>query len=251
MRSDILGIASLRTFWRDERGAALLEFTAVIVTLLTILFGIIEFSLAYSQWNLATKAMQVGARLAAVSSPVWNDLDKIRGDERATAIIPGDVLNSHLGTGQAANFGYKVVCDGSVSTTDCTKVRDDTGVTPPLSTALDINALRTIVFGRGPNVCGDLGVGGLSAFGMCDIYPPIRPENVSVTYEHNNLGYATRPGGVVPTIKVELKNLFFNFLFLDGLLGLKSVQIPGLVTTIPAEDLCSSKPDLPKWDNPC
>lgn len=239
-------------FLRDEQGAALLEFTAVMFVLMAVLFGAIEFSLAYSQWNAATKAMQIGARLASVSSPVWDELDDIRGDELNTAIVPGDPLNSHsdIGTASTAAFTYRAVCDGSVSTTTC-NVTENTGITPPLGDTFDQVAMDTIVFGRGSNACGDGGTGAINSFGMCDIFRPIRRENVSITYQHSNLGYATRPGGVTPTIKVELKNLFFNFVFLDDLLGLTQVAIPGLITTIPAEDLCSTRPAIPKWDNPC
>ena len=230
-----------RQFRHDESGAAFLEFTAVIFVLLIVLFGVIEFSLAYGQWNAATKAMQVGARLASVSSPVWDQLDEIRGDEGSGN--PGDTLNNNFGS----SFAYKAVCDGSVSTTNCVVNPKPPGF-PNIGNSFHLPSMNTLVFGRGSNTCDDGAAGGL---GMCDIFAPITAQNVRITYQHSNLGYVTRPGGVVPTIKLELTGVFFQFLFLADLMGLGQIEIPGLLTTIPAEDLCSSAPNLPKWDNPC
>ena len=65
---------SHKNIWRDESGAVLIEFTAAAFTFFIILFGVVEFANVYYQWNAATKAVQLGARLAAVSDPVSNDL---------------------------------------------------------------------------------------------------------------------------------------------------------------------------------
>ncbi|WP_245521446.1 TadE/TadG family type IV pilus assembly protein, partial [Mesorhizobium sp. M3A.F.Ca.ET.175.01.1.1] len=44
---------------------------AISMTLLLMLtLGFVDFGYAFFQWNAATKAVQVGARLAAVSDPV-------------------------------------------------------------------------------------------------------------------------------------------------------------------------------------
>lgn len=79
---------------------------------------------------------------------------------------------------------------------------------------------------------------------MCDIYDRIGPENVIIRYQYTGLGYAGRPastpsrlGGAVPTITVSITGLTFNFVFLNGLLALGPVPIPGLNTTITGEDL--------------
>ena len=67
------------SFWDDEGGATYLEFTVGMMTFFVILFGIIEFSYIFYQWNAATKAVQFGARLAAVSEPVATDLKTMTG----------------------------------------------------------------------------------------------------------------------------------------------------------------------------
>ena len=76
--------------------------------------------------------------------------------------------------------------------------------------------------------------------GMCDVFTRIRPQNVVIRYQFTGLGYAGRPGGMVPTITVSLKELQFNWVALSGLLGLGPITIPGLKTTITGEDLQGS-----------
>ena len=56
------------------------------------------------------------------------------------------------------------------------------------------------------------------------------------------LGYAGRPGGPVPTIKISLQNLPFRFFFLGDLLGFRNIHIPEVATTMTAEDLYSCSP---------
>jgi len=56
------------------------------------------------------------------------------------------------------------------------------------------------------------------------------------------LGYAGRPAGPVPTIRVSLQNMPFRFFFLGALLGFRDIQIPEVPTTITGEDLYSCSP---------
>ena len=246
-----MAIVRKKSLLKDESGHAYLEFTVVAVVMMTVLFGVIEFSLAYFQWNAATKAMQVGARLAAVSSPVWDDVDLLRGNESGHEA--GTPLNNH--TLSSGNYGYSVTCSRPNPPTDgtCIENYDNTGLSGGgIDTNMDQAALDTLVFGRNSTQCDDVTAAGAQTLGMCDIYQDIGVENVRITYEHSNLGYSTRPGGMVPTIKLELVNLNFNFIFLDDLLNLGPIQMPGLVTTLAAEDMCSSAPtEDPKWDAPC
>ncbi|RJG17808.1 TadE/TadG family type IV pilus assembly protein [Massilia cavernae] len=51
---------------RRQRGVAAIEFALIITLLLTLLFGIIEFSRVTFYWNAATEATRLGARLAVV-----------------------------------------------------------------------------------------------------------------------------------------------------------------------------------------
>lgn len=57
-------------FLRDQAGAVMVEVTLVISLLLILVLGFVDFSFAFYQWNAANKAVQMGARLAAVSTPV-------------------------------------------------------------------------------------------------------------------------------------------------------------------------------------
>ena len=72
---------------------------------------------------------------------------------------------------------------------------------------------------------------------MCQIFSRIAPENVIVEYVHAGLGYAGRPGGPIPTIRLRLTGLSYEFIVLNGLLGLPSISMAGLAATATAADL--------------
>lgn len=50
----------------EERGAAAVEFAIIMILLLIIVFGIVEFGIAFSKRNVYTGAAREGARYAAV-----------------------------------------------------------------------------------------------------------------------------------------------------------------------------------------
>jgi len=54
--------------WRDDRGAAVIEFALVVPLLLLLLFGIIDMSRAFYTLNNLASAVREGARQAAVMS---------------------------------------------------------------------------------------------------------------------------------------------------------------------------------------
>lgn len=60
---------------RDERGTAAVEFALVSVVLFMVVFGIIEFGKAYSQYEVYVNAAREGARVGAVR----NDQAAIKG----------------------------------------------------------------------------------------------------------------------------------------------------------------------------
>src|SRR6516165_4850614 len=62
---------------RDERGAVLVEVTVMMTIMFVFLLGAIEFLFAFYQWNAAAKAVQIGARIAAVSDPVAIGLNRL------------------------------------------------------------------------------------------------------------------------------------------------------------------------------
>ena len=217
-----------KSYLGDERGGVMIEVTVTIMVFLVVLFGVVEFSLAFYQWNSGTKATQLGARLAAVSTPVANGLSTITTN--VSGYIPGDELPANA---------YKVVCDGSTVTCTCT----GTFCPGATMTYLDAN-MHIIVYGR----CdvGETCTNGVrtacnpnSTFnniGMCNIFDRVRPVNVVVEYQSTGMGYVGRPGGPVPTITVSLKNLQFKYVLLE-ILNFTSITIPGLRTTVAGEDM--------------
>ncbi len=200
----------IRGFGRETSGAAMVEFSIAALFFLTFTFGLVEFTIAFHQWNAAAKALQVGARLASVSNPVDSTLKAMTGMEGGAS--PGDPMPS-----------FTRVC----TSTGCS----GGGV-------YDGTAMNTLVYGRGQTTCGTLGADGYP--GMCDIFNRITPENVKVTYTQTGLGFAGRPGGPVPTITLELTGLTFNFVVLNSLLGFAPITIPAMRTTVTGEDLSTA-----------
>jgi|SRR5215510_13318555 len=198
-------------FYADEDGGVLVEATVMITLLFTFVLGSVDFLMALYQWNAAAKAVAVGARIAAVSSPVSSDILALSG--LGGGVQPGDAMPS-----------FTRDCDGATST--CT------------GGSFQADALNTIVYGRGSTACGD----STSAYtnGMCDMFDRITPANVRITYTQTGpgtgLGYAGRPGGPVPTIAVSLQNINFRFFFLP----FNNIPIPPMTTTITGEDLRSN-----------
>jgi hypothetical protein len=213
-------------FARDNNGGVLVEATIMMTIMFVLVLGSVDFLFAFYQWNAAAKAVQVGARIAAVSDPVATSLNGLSARVVGASLRPGSVMPS-----------FTVTCDGSTATCSCDGACIGVG-------GYNVTAMETIVFGRGSMACGDA----TSSYtaGMCDIFDRIRLANVRIVYTQPaapaGLGYAGRPGGPVPTIKVSLQNLPFRFFFLGGLLGFGNIQIPEVPTTITGEDLYSCSP---------
>ncbi len=53
--------------WRDERGAAALEFALVVPILMTLVMGIIDFGVAINRDTLVNNAVREGAREASLN----------------------------------------------------------------------------------------------------------------------------------------------------------------------------------------
>jgi Flp pilus assembly protein TadG len=204
---------NLKRLREDTSGAAFLEFTVFATVFFGILFGIIEITLAFYQWNAGTKAVQLGARLAAVSDPVSSEL----------AVATWDVDGYDPGDFVAMADGYTIECSGA-GAGSCTG-----------SGVYNAAAMNTLVYGRGDAACGQAKTSEYA--GMCDLFWRVTPENVRVIYTYTGLGYAGRPGGPVPSIRVELVDIPFQFYFLSALLGDETIDIPGLSSTISGEDL--------------
>jgi Flp pilus assembly protein TadG len=214
--------ASLAKMLRDESGASFVEFTVVMMTLMVTVLGFVDFSYVFYQWNSATKAVQYGARLAAVSDPVASGLRGLSGV--SSTVLPGMAMPT---------FAYE--CKVTAGNGACTGAPSYSGF------GFSLPALQKIVYGRdstgAPNeFCVD-GQKDRRLQGMCNFYNRIDIGNVVIRYDYTGLGYAGRPGGPVPTITVSLQNIPYNYVFLGNLLGLDDINLPGFATTVTGEDL--------------
>ncbi len=203
----------------------LVEVTLMLTLMIFFVLGSIDFLFAFYEWNAATKAVQVGARIAAVSSPVASNLNVFSAALVSASLRPGSAMPS-----------FTVTCDGGTAKCRCE------GTCLGGEIVFNAAALNTIVYGRGSKVCGD--ATSAYAVGMCDVFNRITPANVRIEYRQPSapagLGYVGRPGGPVPTIKVSLQNIPFRFFFLG--IVFRDIQIPGLATTRTGEDLYSCSP---------
>ena len=194
-----------RSFVRDEAGAVLAEGLIVFPLVLLIFAAFVEFGYAVFQWNQTVKALQFGARKAAVSSSMVTGFDPVTvtasGSTNAGVAIPVGALGPWTCTGRPA----------------CTA------------------ELNRIVYGAaGATTCQPVGTGSPA---MCQLNPRIGINNVRVTYMTSGLGYYGRPAGAVLTIRMEVLGITFNLPLLGALLGLNNVTVPALPVTITSEDL--------------
>src|SRR5262245_40991895 len=123
MRSGTLDLGSmpLSQFLRRQDGSVMVEAAVMIPMIFVFVLGGIDFLFAFYQWNAASKAVQLGARIAAVSDPVAQDL----GDLSINVVgISGD-------PGDQTMPSFTVTCSGN--DTHCTCSGTCTGLTssPP------------------------------------------------------------------------------------------------------------------------
>jgi Flp pilus assembly protein TadG len=208
---------TLARFRADENGAAMVEMSIAVVLLLTLTLGFVDFGNAYYQWNAATKAVQVGAKMASISDPIVPAIATA-----GPATDPGAPVTAGA---------YDYVCDGATSTCACSGASCANGAW--------VAANFSRIFAGHDGTCGP--VAG-SRPGMCDFFPRLQPENVVVRYTATGLGYQTRPGGSIPTITVSLQDVNFQFFFLSGLLGFDDITMPSMLSTVTGEDMSSTAP---------
>lgn len=210
-------MTKIRDLQKDQSGAVMVEMAIAIPLLLTLLLGFVDFGYAFYQWNAANKAVQIGARLARVSNPVATDVvDAVKTLPNNKS--PGDTVDP--GT---YDFTCTANASGTVSCTNC--VAGTCAAAGSSQTAFDF-----IYDGDG------------SRSGMHDFFPNLEKSEVRIEYVATGLGFWTRPGGAVPTIRVSIVNHPFQFFFLGGLLGFANITMPDMLSTVTGEDLNSASP---------
>ena len=95
-------------FTRDNNGGVLVEATIMITIMFVFVLGSIDFLFAFYQWNAATKAAQVGVRIAAVSDP----------SQRVSTVSARVSSAPRCGPGSAMP-SFTVTCDGGTATCTC------------------------------------------------------------------------------------------------------------------------------------
>src|SRR5437870_3047336 len=91
----------LQKLRRDEDGGVLVEATVMLSILTVFTLGCVDFLMAMWQWNAAAKAVQIGARIAAVSNPVSSDLSTLSG--LGGGVNPGDAMPTFTRTCNGAS----------------------------------------------------------------------------------------------------------------------------------------------------
>lgn len=201
---------SLNRYLKSERGSVTVETSLIITLLIVVTAGVIECSLAFWQWNTAQQSARFGARLAATSYPVAEDLREMTGLESGAEV--GDPFPY-----------YERHCSGKTSS--CS------------SGQFNQVALDYIVYGPdGDGVCAPTT---LERRGICDIISNVGRENMDISYIASGLGYAGEPGDPAPLITVTIKDLDFNFVFLDAFLPERFTKIPPVSVSAMSEDLRS------------
>ncbi|MGH6852283.1 MAG: TadE/TadG family type IV pilus assembly protein [Methylocella sp.] len=210
---------------KNAEGAAMVEFAVVAFVLLVIVGGLFDFMYIFWQRNMLIKAVERGARIAAVSDPVVAGLSGVNMMPKGCT-NPGDPWPPGGGTygpfACAANIGKGYAISGTC-----------------------LAAVDTIIYGRG-GAAGACGAAGKNTYtiGMCDLSQNLGLGGaaVNIAYSDTGLGFCGRPQGPVPTITVTVTNAPFDYFFLGGLLGLANLNLNTAAATITGEDLSSSAP---------
>src|SRR5215208_7205182 len=93
--------------WRRDRGAAVVEFALVIPIFFTIIFGIIQFSRAYSRLNALNSSLREGARKASTMPSAKQHRDSITAVVRSFSSSYGFAVDTSAAYMQVT-FGNNV-----------------------------------------------------------------------------------------------------------------------------------------------
>lgn len=201
-------------FWANQSGATMVEMAIALPLLLTLLLGFVDFGYAFYQWNAGNKAVQAGARLAQISTPVAIGLP-------SETLTQSDVTK--VGTAVPAGT-YDYVCTASAAGVACCSIGGGL-CKPENANQASFDAIYD---------------GTTNRAGMHDFLPMLEKSEVRIEYAASGLGYWTRPSGPVPTITVSVTNHPFQFFFLGGLLGFGNITMPSMLSTVTGEDMKST-----------
>ncbi len=197
-------IRSLRRYLADRSGAATIEYVVLLLPLLAMVFVSFQIALAYHFALTAQKAVELGARIAAVRDPVHTTMVK------TNAIASGHAFGDECALGGCVPpIGGPWTCSGNdLGSTDC-----------------DANAYAEI----------------FSEVGR--IAYLLDPSDMSVTYSYGGLGYAGGPFVPIVEVSIEERPFFLQFFFNLAVAnpsnGSDELRLPAVAASAIAEDLSS------------
>ena len=100
---------------RDERGQAMTEFALVLPILALLLFGVIQFGIAFNNYLTLTDAVRAGARKGAVSRNVTGNREAVV--RQAVVAASTDLKASSLNVTVSVSPGWEQGADVTVTAT--------------------------------------------------------------------------------------------------------------------------------------
>ena len=198
---------TLHTFFRKDDGSAAIEYVTLLLPLIALVFTSLQIALAYHFSLTAQKAVELGARIAAVRDAVHTGLPTTNELNESSGLGVGD----ECGFGACVDPGGPWTCSGETVATD------------PNCDLARFNEIRNEV--------------ARLAYLLDD-------EDISITYSYGLLGFADGP--FVPIVEVAIEErpfflqFFFNLAFSGGEDESFEVTLPSVAATAIAEDLSST-----------
>lgn len=196
---------SARRFLRNVAGAASIEYVILLLPLIALVFLSFQIALAYHFALTAQKAVELGARIAAVRDPVNTALPAVNELAPDSGFSAGDPCA--LGACLAPADG-PWTCSGDNLTGDC----DATAFAQVFDEVARVAYL-------------------------------LDPSDLTVTYSYGALGFAGGP--FTPIVEVSIRErpflqFFFNLAFGSGEDTSRELNLPAVAASAIAEDLSST-----------
>lgn len=188
-------------FFGDRAAAASLEYVLLLLPLLALVFTSFQIALAYHFALTAQKAVEQGARIAAVRDAVHTGLPQTNTPAATAA------TGAPCATGNCQPPGGPWVCSGeNVNGGDC----------DARAYAEIYNEVARIAY-------------------------LLQPNDMTITYTYAGLGFANGPFVPIVEVEIRERPFFLQFFFNLALLsseeGAEELQLPAVAASAIAEDL--------------
>jgi hypothetical protein len=193
-------------FFDDQNGAVTIEYVVLLLPLLALVFTSFQIALAYHFSLTAQKAVELGARIAAVRDPVYTALPS-----ENTLVSSGEFqVGDSCASGACDHMGGPYSCSGSeLGTGDC-----DSDAFAAISN--EVSRLAYL----------------------------LDTDDLTITYYYGALGFAGGPFTPIVEVKIEERPFFLQFMFNLGFgqggSEAQEVSLPAVAATSIAEDLSST-----------